>query len=125
MLQDSSNAQQTPANDLEFWRNLWGMEVLSKVKNFVWRACKEALPTKRNLFHRKITTSALYENYRMCDEDCAHAIFYCSNLQVAWSSDPQWSWLASMQGCNIKEIFQKAFLERKDAELLAFTGWTI
>ena len=125
MLQDSSNAQQTPANDLEFWRNLWGMEVLSKVKNFVWRACKEALPTKWNLFRRKITTSALCENCGVYDEDCAHAIFYCSNLQVAWSSDPQWSWLASMQGCNIKEIFQKAFLERKDAELLAFTGWTI
>ena len=68
---------------------------------------------------------AFYENCRASDEDCAHAIFYCPNLQVVWSSDPQWSWLASMQGCNIKEIFQKAFSKRKDAELLAFTGWTI
>ena len=96
MLQDSSNAQQTPANDSEFWRNLWGMEVPSKVKNFVWRVCKEALPTRRNLFRKKITTFALCENCRVNDEDCAHATFYCPNLQVVWSSDPQWSWLASM-----------------------------
>ena len=110
---------------MEFWKNLWGMEVPSKVKNFVWRACKEALPTKRNLFRRKITNSALCENCSLSDEDCTHAIFFCSNLQVAWRSDPQWSWLAAMQGCSTKEIFQKAFSERKDAELLAFTGWTI
>ena len=80
LLQDSSDAQQTPANDSDFWKNLWGMEVSSKVKNFVWRACKEALPTKQNLFRRKITTSTLCENCRVCDEDCAHAIFYCSKL---------------------------------------------
>ena len=83
MLQDNFDAQQTPVTDSEFWRNLWGMEVPSKVKNFVWRACKEALPMKWNLFRRKITTSALCENCGVYDEDCAHAIFYCSNLQVA------------------------------------------
>ena len=101
------------------------MEVSSKVKNFVWRACKEALPTKRNLLRRKITTSALCENCRVSEEDYAHAIFYCPNLQVAWRSDPQWSWLVAMQGSNVKEIFKKAFSDRKDAELLAFTGWAI
>ena len=36
LLQDNSDGQQTPANDSEFWKNLWGMEVPSKVKNFVW-----------------------------------------------------------------------------------------
>ena len=124
-MQDNSVAIQRSAHDLEFWRNLLGMEVPSKIKNFVWRACKEALPTKRNLLHRKITTSALCENCKVNDEDCAHAIFYCSNLQVVWSSNPQWSWLSTLQGCSVKEIFQKAFMKKKDAELLAFTGWAI
>ena len=64
-LQDSSVATQRSAYDLEFWRNLWGMEVLSKIKNFVWRASKESLPTKRNLLCRKITNSALCENCRV------------------------------------------------------------
>ena len=35
-LQDSSVATQRSAYDLEFWRNLWGIEVSSKTKNFVW-----------------------------------------------------------------------------------------
>jgi len=30
-----------------------------------------------------------------------------------------------LQGYNVKEIFQRAFTEKKDAELLAFTSWAI
>lgn len=121
-LQDNSVSVQSPVHDSAFWKNLWRMEVPSKVKNFVWRACKEALPTKKNLLRRRVTTSALCENCNEIEEDCAHAIFYCPNVQVAWSSDPLWSWLSALQGCNVQEIFQKAFEEKKDAELLAFAG---
>ena len=53
MLQDSSNAQQTPANDLEFWRNLWGMEVLSKVKTFFGEHAKKLYQRSGTCFIEK------------------------------------------------------------------------
>ena len=49
------------------------LEVPNKVKNLVWRACKNSLPTKANLVHRKIITDSL------CD--------ICKQHQLVW---PYW-----------------------------------
>ena len=59
------------------------------------------------------------------DEDCSHALFFCSELQVAWTADPQWSWLATMNGKTALEIFECAFIENRDPSLLAFMAWSI
>ena len=87
-----------------FWRDIWRLEVPCKLKNLVWRACKDALPTKANLCKRKVITEATCESSVMA-EDCLHALFFCSNLQEAWTQDPQWSWLATMTGKTPREIF--------------------
>ena len=63
-----------------FWREVWRLEVPSKVKNFVWRACKEALPTKANLCRRRIILEATYEACKEENEDVSHAIFFCSSV---------------------------------------------
>ena len=42
-----------------------------------------------------------------------------------WFADPQWRWLSTMQGSSVKDVFQKAFSESRDAELLAFTSWAV
>jgi len=36
------------------WKSLWKMKVTHTVKVFMWWACINALPTKANLFRRKI-----------------------------------------------------------------------
>ena len=43
-----------------FWKSLWRLPILHKVKHFAWRACREALPTKVNLKRRKV----------LADESC-------------------------------------------------------
>ena len=45
-----------------FWKRVWKLDVPLKVRHFVWRACRDILPTKTNLRHRQV----LVED--MCDE---------------------------------------------------------
>ena len=52
----------------------------SKVKNFVWRACKEALPIKTNLYRRRIKPEATCEACKVENEDVSHVIFFCSSV---------------------------------------------
>ena len=119
LLENSTQFQST-YQDAEFWKNVWSLEVPSKIKNFVWRASKDALPVKKNLLRRKISQDGQCEICKAKDEDCLYALFFCFEVQ-----DPQWNWFMEMSGSTIKDIFKKAFLEKKDAELLAFTAWAV
>lgn len=111
-LQENSENPCAPVQDSAFWKKVWSLEVPSKIKNFVWRACKEALPTRRNLQRRKIILDGLCDTCKVRDEDCSHALFFCSDVQVLWSSE--WPWLFDLQGRTVKEVFNHAFSEKKD-----------
>ena len=112
-------------HDSAFWKKLWGLEVPSKIKNFLWRASREALPVKANLCRRRITPEGQCEICRTGDEDCSHAIFFCSDVQAMWNATPQWRWLSEMIGRSIKDILKRAFKEELDVALLAFTSWAV
>lgn len=36
------------------WKILWSLSVPPRVKDFLWRACRDCLPTKVNLFHKNV-----------------------------------------------------------------------
>lgn len=108
-----------------WWKKLWKMEIPNKVKNFVRRTCREALPTKANLNRRKIVPDGVCDRCKRHNEDSSHALFFCSNVQVVWASNLHWQLLLAMQGKTAREIFKNALEEDKDATLLAFTSWAI
>ncbi|KAL0013557.1 hypothetical protein SO802_000626 [Lithocarpus litseifolius] len=42
-------------DDSQVWKRIWSMNAPQKVKMLLWRACREAIPTKCSLFRLKIT----------------------------------------------------------------------
>ena len=44
----------TAARDRPIWNKIWSLKVPPKVKNFMWRACSNILPTRDNLHRRKL-----------------------------------------------------------------------
>ena len=39
---------------ISLWKSVWQLHCPNKIKNFIWRACKDILPTKTKLKDRKI-----------------------------------------------------------------------
>ena len=68
-LQEANTFQQPGPSNAEamkpLWSKIWGLEVPNKVKNLIWRACTNSLPTKVNLARRKITSDSLCDICRV------------------------------------------------------------
>nr|POE97055.1 hypothetical protein CFP56_48039 [Quercus suber] len=57
------------------WRRIWSLSVPNKIKHFLWRACRESLPTKKNLLVRNVTRDALCKWCNEEVEDSVHALW--------------------------------------------------
>ena len=60
------------------------MQVIPKVKNFIWRACSNYLTTNWNLWRKKIKSSAICAICEKEDETVEHALLLCEWIVVVW-----------------------------------------
>ena len=68
---------------------VWSLSVPNKVKNFLWRVCKEALPMKRNLRRRKIIEEDTCDHCKSNAKSEFHALWECLTLASVWNSVPE------------------------------------
>lgn len=63
-------------------------------KNFIWKAVKEALPTKLNLFKRKLAKDALCPICSRQEETATHALWSCEASSDVWAEmkNPMQKW---------------------------------
>ncbi|OMO70058.1 hypothetical protein COLO4_28797 [Corchorus olitorius] len=87
------------------WKKQWRLNAPPKIKNFIWRACRNVVATKENLSRRHHVQDA--ECHR-CDEEVEsleHIIFFCPFAQAVCNlslfegvvSDPIHVWNAAFQ----------------------------
>ena len=121
--------RQSGPSDMEvlkpLWNRIWGLHVLNKIKHLAWKACKNALPTKLNLVHRKIITDGCCDACKTQQEDAVHALFLCPDLRPLWSSMPKWNH-GTLRACtSFIDIFDCIFAGNKDSDLFAAVIWTL
>ncbi|XP_030950071.1 uncharacterized protein LOC115973978 [Quercus lobata] len=61
------------------------MKVPNKVKHFTWKACRNILATKENLWRRKVTQEGMCEECGDTIESASHLFWFCKQAQAVWS----------------------------------------
>ncbi|KAL0009392.1 hypothetical protein SO802_010894 [Lithocarpus litseifolius] len=95
------------------------------VRNFMWRACKEAIPTKHNLLKRKILNEDKCEHCGVESETTAHALWNCSTMDEIWESTSGFEDRSQLGALNIMDLINLTHEKRKNVDLLAMVMWTI
>ena len=67
---------------------IWGLAIPNKVRNFIWRSCRDAIPTKKNLRWRQILIEDICDHCKQSSECVLHAFWCCSDLSAIWDSIP-------------------------------------
>ncbi|KAK9988306.1 hypothetical protein SO802_028545 [Lithocarpus litseifolius] len=67
----------------ETWKSIWKLECTSKIKHFLWRACKNILPTNYCLAKRKVSK---WEGCAWCGEKetSSHVLWDCRIAADTW-----------------------------------------
>jgi hypothetical protein len=76
--------QATGVGDVVVWKNLWNMEIPSKIKIFGWRALQGAIQCKGILANRHIENSSSCPTCHDGYEDIKHLVFTCTRARDIW-----------------------------------------
>uniref|UniRef100_A0A2N9F204 Reverse transcriptase domain-containing protein n=1 Tax=Fagus sylvatica TaxID=28930 RepID=A0A2N9F204_FAGSY len=109
------------------WHSIWSLQVPPKTRHFLWRACHESLPTRRNLHHRHIIDDPTCENCSNQVETTLHALWNCKTIQVVWQTLP---WGRRLQGATYADFMDlwhrcTQLLSTTELQLFSMVTWLI
>ena len=111
----------------KLWKLIWELNVPPKIRNFIWRAVSNILPTWDNLYRRRVAVESTCKFCRQHPETETHLLWECPFARNVWS-------LAGgrVQKCinNARDFFQlfklmQKKLTREKMEQWCTTTWTI
>uniref|UniRef100_A0A7N2MU32 Reverse transcriptase domain-containing protein n=1 Tax=Quercus lobata TaxID=97700 RepID=A0A7N2MU32_QUELO len=117
--------QVPPLRDKNMWKAIWSMQVPQKVKMFIWRARRNAIPTKHALMRRTITEDSTCERCQSDVEDPLHALWTCTKLDVVWNDHAEWDFRNSTGFLDFKQLVSWLITEGKNLNLFALTAWSV
>uniref|UniRef100_A0A803NFH1 Reverse transcriptase domain-containing protein n=1 Tax=Cannabis sativa TaxID=3483 RepID=A0A803NFH1_CANSA len=68
----------------KFWKLFWCLKVPPKMKNLVWRACMDCLPTTVQLRSKHVEVSTLCPVCSSAEETIFHALVECPTAAICW-----------------------------------------
>ncbi|KAH9678675.1 putative reverse transcriptase/RNA-dependent DNA polymerase [Citrus sinensis] len=104
------------------WRKLWHLHVLAKVKNFLWRAMANVLPTADNLLQRRVEVQASCPICHTSTETVFHVLVTSPFAKACW--------ISSVMGFNgscvsfvhwLEDLFSRCNID--DCSLTAMVCW--
>jgi hypothetical protein len=68
----------------EVWNQIWKLPVQGVVKNFIWKFCSNALPTKVALHRRHIVSDPVCPVCLQCSKSHWHMVWECPASVAVW-----------------------------------------
>ncbi|XP_065627884.1 uncharacterized protein LOC136066852 [Quercus suber] len=112
-------------HDKVLWRTLWSLQVPNKIKNLVWRACRNSLPTKENLVRRTIIECPTCDRCKQAPESALHALWTCNELDVVWEEEPFQGGRRRHAFVDFKELLSWLITTDHNLELFSTSVWLI
>jgi hypothetical protein len=111
-----------PVKRNDLWQDIWSLKVPNSMKIFVCRANGNILPTKSNLFSKRVVDSKTCPCCLIEDEDVIHAFWISPTAQDIWGCGPRIFQKSSFMATSFQQLF-KYFSDRlcnEDLMLMAF-----
>jgi hypothetical protein len=70
---------------IPFWRAIWNIPLARKCQSFLWKFCKNVLPTQDNLVRRNIYSSCGCAIYEEGEETTLHVLKDCLYAKKVWA----------------------------------------
>jgi ribonuclease HI len=106
----------------DIWKNLWKLPVPNAEIFFLWRACHDILPTRKNLNRRKIVDDFFCP---ICERDIEsgfHALWSCPAAMDVWSLGVVKFQKCSFQGPKFLQVVEGVFRKCSQEEIQKFVG---
>lgn len=82
----NSHIAKYPNSSGEVWKLIWGLSVPNKMRNFMWKACRDSLRVKSNLLKQKIIQSDCCDHCKSALESVLHTLWEYPSISQVWSS---------------------------------------
>lgn len=107
------------------WLKVWNLNVAPKVKNFMWRALRNCLPTLVNLRQKNVEVYPICPVCHCSLETEEHVLVYCSFAQRCWEIAKLDIIFNSVQ--SFQEVMQWIFNQKtsKELEIIGSVLWQI
>ena len=97
----------------------------NKIKNFLWRASREAIPVKKNLVARKVLSEDICDHCQVATEDVHHALLDHHELSALREAGSLWLFRRTKKFSNFFELVSHVLEENISPALFATLVWTI
>lgn len=109
-MDDWRRMEVSSSNPSSLWKQIWKLNVLPRVKVFAWRACHEALPTRKGLSKRVAGYDAVCGVCHCEDESVIHAVRECKLARAIWC-ESRFEHMLSWQCCSLVDWWDRGFKE--------------
>jgi len=99
-------------DDVAWWKKVWGLNILPKMKHFLWRTCKDFLAVNARLKSKRIREDGRCNICNGGDEPISHVFFECCQARRVW---------AESEFTDIRHPFCASY---RDAEMGYGKNWT-